>query len=86
MNLLSWILFGLIAGALAKWILPGKDPGGCLVTILIGIAGALIGGFLGTEVFDFGTVTGFNLRSFGIAILGAVILLLVYRLLVRRPR
>ena len=48
MNLLSWILFGLIAGALAKWILPGKDPGGCLVTILIGIAGALIGGFLGT--------------------------------------
>lgn len=86
MNLLSWILFGLIAGALAKWILPGKDPGGCLVTILIGIAGALIGGFLGTEVFDFGTVTGFNLRSFGIAILGAVILLLVYRLLVRWPR
>lgn len=86
MNGVSWILFGLIAGALAKWILPGKDPGGCLVTILIGILGALIGGFLGTEVFDFGTVTGFNLRSFGIAILGAVILLLVYRLLVRRLR
>lgn len=86
MNVVSWILFGLIAGALAKWILPGKDPGGCLVTILIGILGALIGGFLGTEVFDFGTVTGFNLRSFGIAILGAVILLLVYRLLVRRLR
>ncbi|MGH7476100.1 MAG: GlsB/YeaQ/YmgE family stress response membrane protein [Longimicrobiales bacterium] len=84
MGILTWILFGLIAGALAKLILPGKDPGGCLVTILIGIAGALIGGFIGTEVLDFGTVTGFNLRSLGIAILGSVLLLLLYRLLVGR--
>lgn len=85
MGILSWIVFGLIAGAVAKFIMPGKDPGGCLVTILIGIAGAMIGGFLGTHVFRFGRVERFDLRSLGIAILGAVLLLLVFRLLVR-PR
>jgi uncharacterized membrane protein YeaQ/YmgE (transglycosylase-associated protein family) len=84
MGVLSWILFGLIAGGIAKYLLPGKDPGGCLATMLLGIAGALIGGFLGTHIFDWGTVTGFDLRSFGIAIVGAVLLLLVYRLLSRR--
>lgn len=85
--MLSWILFGLIAGAIAKFIMPGKDPGGCIGTIIIGILGALIGGFIGTELLDFGTVTGFNARSFGIAILGAIILLSIYRLLlVRQPR
>lgn len=84
MDLLSWVLFGLIAGALAKFIMPGKDPGGCLGTILIGIAGALVGGFFGTAVFDFGRVTGFDLRSFAIATLGALVLLIVYRLIVGR--
>ncbi|MBI4545408.1 MAG: GlsB/YeaQ/YmgE family stress response membrane protein [Gemmatimonadetes bacterium] len=84
MGILSWILFGLIAGAIAKFIMPGKDPGGCLVTVLIGIAGALIGGFVGTQLFNWGTVTGFNLRSFLIAIFGAILLLLGYRLVVRR--
>lgn len=85
MNVLSWIFLGLIAGTVAKFIMPGKDPGGCLVTIAIGILGAMVGGFIGTEVFDFGTVTGFNLRSLLIAILGAVMLLTVYRLIVGRP-
>lgn len=86
MGVLSWILFGLIAGAIAKFIMPGKDPGGCIGTIIIGILGALIGGFIGTELLDFGTVTGFNVRSFGIAILGAIVLLSLYRLLLaRRP-
>ena len=86
MNFLSWIVFGLIAGAIAKYIMPGKDPGGCLGTIIIGVAGAAIGGFVGTRVLDIGTVTGFNFRSFGIAILGSIILLLAYRLfLERRP-
>jgi uncharacterized membrane protein YeaQ/YmgE (transglycosylase-associated protein family) len=86
-GVLSWIVFGLIAGAIAKFIMPGKDPGGCIGTTIIGIMGAVIGGFVGTELLDFGTVTGFNLRSFGIAILGAIILLLLYRLLLeRRPR
>lgn len=87
MGVLSWILFGLIAGAIAKFIMPGKDPGGCIGTVIIGVLGAVIGGFIGTELLDFGTVTGFNLRSFGIAILGAIILLSLYRLLlVRQPR
>jgi uncharacterized membrane protein YeaQ/YmgE (transglycosylase-associated protein family) len=82
----AWILFGLIAGAIAKFIMPGKDPGGCIGTVLIGIAGAVIGGFIGNELLDIGTVTGFNLTSFGIAILGAIILLLLYRLLLeKRP-
>lgn len=84
MGILSWILFGLIAGAIAKFLMPGKDPGGCLVTIVIGILGALVGGFLGTAVFNWGRVTGFDLRSFLIAIGGAILLLLLYRLLVRR--
>lgn len=84
MNILSWIIFGLIAGAIAKLIMPGKDPGGCLVTSGIGILGAIVGGFIGTEILDFGTVTGFNLRSFGIAILGAIVLLIVYRVLLQR--
>lgn len=84
MGILSWIIFGLIAGAVAKLIMPGKDPGGCIVTILIGIAGALLGGFIGTELFNFGTVTGFNLRSFLIAIAGCIVLLLLYRLVARR--
>ena len=86
MNILTWICFGLIAGAVAKLIMPGKDPGGCLVTAVIGILGALIGGFLGTELFGWGTVTGFNLRSFGIAIVGSIVLLLIYRLFLGRPR
>lgn len=86
MNVLYWIAFGLIAGAIAKLIMPGKDPGGCLVTIIIGILGAMLGGFIGTEILDFGTVTGFNLRSFGIAVLGSVLLLALYRMLVGRRR
>jgi uncharacterized membrane protein YeaQ/YmgE (transglycosylase-associated protein family) len=85
-NALVWMLFGLIAGAVAKFILPGKDPGGCLVTSLIGLLGALIGGFLGTRIFAFGTVTGFNVRSFAIAVLGAIVLLLIYRIVVSRRR
>ncbi len=84
MGLLSWILFGLIVGGIAKFLMPGKDPGGCLVTILLGIGGAVVGGFLGTEVFHWGRVTGFDLRSFAIAVVGAILILIVYRLLVGR--
>ncbi len=86
MNVFAWILFGLIAGGIAKFIMPGKDPGGCLLTIIIGIVGALIGGVLGARIFGIGPVTGFNLQSLGLAILGAILLLLVFRLLIaRRP-
>lgn len=87
MGVLAWILFGLVAGAIAKFIMPGKDPGGCLGTVVIGILGALIGGFVGSELLNIGSVTGFNLRSLGIAILGAIILLVLYRVfLERRPQ
>jgi uncharacterized membrane protein YeaQ/YmgE (transglycosylase-associated protein family) len=78
MGILAWIVFGLIAGALAKWIMPGKDPGGMIVTMLIGIAGAVVGGFLG-NLLGFGGISGFDLRSMGIAIGGALLLLFLYR-------
>ncbi len=78
MNFLSWIIFGLIAGALGKFIMRGGDPKGCLVTIGLGILGAVVGGFIGTRL-GFGTVEGFDLRSFGVAILGTVVVLTVFR-------
>jgi len=78
MGILSWIVLGLIAGILAKWIMPGKDPGGMIVTILIGIAGAMIGGFA-SSYFGYGGVSGVDLRSLGIAIAGALLLLFGYR-------
>ena len=84
MNVVSWILLGLLAGGIAKLIFPGKDPGGCLVTIAIGILGAVIGGFLGTTLFDWGTVSGFDLKSLGIAIAGSLVLLALFRLLTRK--
>ncbi|HET7371452.1 MAG TPA: GlsB/YeaQ/YmgE family stress response membrane protein [Gammaproteobacteria bacterium] len=85
MGIITWIVFGLIAGAVAKLLMPGKDPGGFIVTTLLGVVGAIIGGFIGTAV-GLGGVTGFNLGSFIIAVLGAIALLILYRLLVRRGR
>ncbi len=78
---LGWIVFGLIVGALAKLVMPGRDPGGIIVTMLLGIAGALLGGFLGRAMgmYGPGEAAGF-LMSF----LGAVILLIFYRMLMRR--
>lgn len=83
MGILSWILLGLIVGALAKLIMPGKDPGGIIVTILIGILGAFIGGAISSLV-GFGSFTGFNFRSVIIALVGALILLFVYRQVMAR--
>jgi uncharacterized membrane protein YeaQ/YmgE (transglycosylase-associated protein family) len=82
MGIISWILFGLVAGALAKWVMPGRDPGGVVVTMLIGIAGAFIGGYIAT-LLGFGNVTGFDIRSLIIAILGAVGLLFLYKKIAR---
>ncbi len=82
MGILSWILFGLIAGALAKWIMPGEDPGGCVMTMVIGIVGAVIGGWIAT-MFGMGGIDGFNIGSLLVAVLGAVLLLWVYRLVTR---
>jgi uncharacterized membrane protein YeaQ/YmgE (transglycosylase-associated protein family) len=79
MGILSWILLGLVAGALAKFIMPGRDPGGIFVTILIGIAGAVIGGFLGSFL-GLGKIESFDLGGIFIATIGAILLLLIYRL------
>lgn len=83
MGILAWILFGLIAGAIAKLIMPGRDPGGFLVTIGLGIVGALLGGFLG-QIVGIGGISGFNLGSFALAVVGAVLLLVLYRAMKRR--
>ncbi|MCC6355774.1 MAG: GlsB/YeaQ/YmgE family stress response membrane protein [Verrucomicrobiae bacterium] len=83
MGILSWIVLGLIVGALAKWIMPGRDPGGLIVTILIGILGAFLGGFLGTRL-GIGDVSGFDIKSLAIAIGGAVLLLILYRVVKKR--
>lgn len=80
MGILSWIVMGLIVGALAKFIMPGKDPGGIIVTILIGIAGAFVGGFIGS-LLGLGAFTGFNLWSLLLAVGGALILLWLYRVI-----
>ena len=83
MGILSWIIFGLIAGLIAKFLMPGRDHGGFIITILLGIAGAVVGGFIGTSL-GFGGVDGFNFGSFVIAVLGAILLLILYRVLVGR--
>jgi uncharacterized membrane protein YeaQ/YmgE (transglycosylase-associated protein family) len=83
MGVLSWIVFGLIAGLIAKFLMPGRDPGGFIITILLGVAGAVVGGWIGHSL-GFGEVTGFDFRSFLIAVVGALVLLFVYRLLKSR--
>ena len=81
---LYWILLGLVAGTLAKFLVPGRDPSGCIVTILLGIIGAFIGGWIGTRV-GWGTVTtgSFDFRSIALATIGAIVLLLLGRLIRR---
>ncbi len=83
MGILAWVLFGLIVGALAKLVMPGRDPGGIVVTMLLGVAGAVLGGFIGRALgfYGEGEAAGF-LMSF----LGAVVLLALYRMMVRRRR
>ncbi len=85
MGIISWILIGLIAGVLAKWIMPGSGPGGLIVTIILGMAGASIGGFIFRLLGGAGA-TGFNVWSILVATVGAIVLLFVYNLIVRRDR
>ena len=82
--IIGWIIFGLIAGAIAKLLMPGKDPGGMIVTMLLGIAGALVGGFIGRGLWGSTGVSDWGIGSFALAIGGAVLLLFLYRLFVGR--
>ena len=87
---LYWIVLGLLAGALAKFLVPGRDPSGCLITIILGILGAFVGGLVGTAL-GWGKVTSgsLDLRSVALATFGAIVVLLIGRLLAgrfRRPR
>ena len=78
MGIISWIILGLVVGIIAKLMMPGKDPGGIFMTIILGIAGAIGGGFISSAI-GFGKVTGFDLRSLIIAVGGSVLLLILYR-------
>jgi uncharacterized membrane protein YeaQ/YmgE (transglycosylase-associated protein family) len=84
MGILGWIVLGLLAGAIAKLIMPGDDPGGIIVTMLLGIVGAVIGGFLGSRIFGIGLQTFWNLQTWIVAIIGSLILLILYRLIAGR--
>ena len=81
MGILSWILFGLVVGVIAKLLTPGRDPGGFIITMLLGIAGALVGGFLGRAMGFYGSNES---AGWLMSILGAVVLLLLYRMATRR--
>jgi uncharacterized membrane protein YeaQ/YmgE (transglycosylase-associated protein family) len=83
MGILAWIVLGLVAGFLAKLLMPGQGPAGFVLTILLGIVGALVGSYLGSHLLGLEDVTGFDLRSAGLAVGGAVLVLLVYGLLKR---
>ena len=78
MGIISWIVLGLIVGVVAKLIMPGRDPGGIVITVVLGIAGALLGGFI-SSALGLGSVSGFNLWSLAIAVGGALLLLIGYR-------
>lgn len=83
MGILSWVVLGLIAGVVAKYLMPGKAPGGIVATIVLGILGALVGGFLGTQI-GFGGLSGFDIRSLVLAVGGGVVVLYLYGLANKR--
>jgi uncharacterized membrane protein YeaQ/YmgE (transglycosylase-associated protein family) len=83
MAILSWIVFGIVVGIIAKLLMPGKDPGGIIVTMLLGIAGSLIGGFIG-RAFTGGSPGQSAGAGYIMSIIGAIILLAIYRMMVRR--
>ncbi|MGH4026668.1 MAG: GlsB/YeaQ/YmgE family stress response membrane protein [Pseudonocardiaceae bacterium] len=84
MGIIGWIVLGLIAGALAKAIMPGNDPGGILLTMLLGVVGALLGGFLGSAIFGVGLKEFWSIQTWLVAIIGSVIVLAIYRLIAGR--
>lgn len=80
MGIISWIVLGLIAGALAKWLMPGKDGGGLIITTLLGIGGAMVGGYIGSFI-GLGSTTGLSIPSILTATAGAFLILFAYRLI-----
>ena len=78
MGILSWVILGLIVGIIAKFFMPGRDPGGIFITIILGIAGAFVGGFIGSAL-GLGNVSGFDIRSLLTAVGGSILLLIIYR-------
>jgi len=86
MGIIGWIILGLIAGAIAKAILPGTHGGGWIITLILGVAGALLGGFLGTAIFGVGLQGFFDITTWLLAIGGAIVVLLIYGLVTRGTR
>lgn len=85
MGIIGWILLGLVAGFIAKALLPGKDPGGIVVTLIIGVVGAILGGFLGAALFNVDPIDEFfDVSTWLAAIVGAMIVLVIYRLVTGR--
>lgn len=86
MGILGWIVLGLIAGAIAKAILPGSQGGGWFITLILGVVGALLGGFIGSAVFGIGLENFWSLQTWIVAILGSILVLLIYGLVTRGRR
>ncbi|APU13865.1 MULTISPECIES: GlsB/YeaQ/YmgE family stress response membrane protein [Actinoalloteichus] len=84
MGILGWIVLGLLAGAIAKAVMPGKDPGGIVMTMVLGVVGALLGGWVGSALFGTGTEDFFSIQTWIVAILGSIVLLAIYRMVVGR--
>lgn len=83
MGIIAWIVFGLIAGVIAKLLMPGRDGGGFILTCILGIVGAVVGGWLATMFGIGGSISGFNPHSFLVAVVGAIVVLVIFRLLRR---
>lgn len=83
MGIIAWIVFGLIAGVIAKLLMPGRDGGGFILTCILGIVGAVVGGWLATMFGIGGSISGFNLHRFLVAVVGAIVVLVIFRLLRR---
>ncbi|MCU1523555.1 MAG: GlsB/YeaQ/YmgE family stress response rane protein [Microbacteriaceae bacterium] len=86
MGFFGWIILGLLAGAIAKAILPGRQGGGWFVTLILGVVGALLGGWLGSAIFGIGLENFFSLQTWILAIVGSIIVLLIYGLVTRGSR
>ncbi|WP_165064764.1 GlsB/YeaQ/YmgE family stress response membrane protein [Marisediminicola senii] len=86
MGIIGWIVLGLIAGAIAKAILPGRQGGGLIITLILGVVGALLGGFIGSAIFGIGLEEFWSIQTWIVAILGAILVLVIYGFVTGRSR